>query len=66
MTADEWNEKYSPGQAVILTDSFDAEHRTRTRSPAWNLGHGAPVVLVEGRTGGWELERIRPVEEQAE
>lgn len=65
MTHDEWNEKYSPGQAVILTDDLGVEHRTRTRSPAWPLGHGTPVVLVEGRTGGWELERVRPIEETA-
>lgn len=31
---------------------------TRTRSVAWPLGHGAPVVLVEGYSGGIVLSHI--------
>jgi hypothetical protein len=33
-----------------------------TRSEAWTLGHGEPVVLIEGQTGGvalWALQ-VRP------
>jgi hypothetical protein len=29
-----------------------------TRSVAWTLGHGAPVVLVEGETGGIALTHV--------
>jgi len=32
--------------------------KTRTRSRAWNLGHGEPVVSVEGYPGGISLEHI--------
>lgn len=35
---------------------------TRTRSVAWSLGHGAPVVLVEGHSGGICLTHIDVVE----
>lgn len=34
----------------------------RTRSEAWNLGHGQAVVKVEGKSGGWMLERVRILE----
>ncbi|MFF9901267.1 hypothetical protein [Streptomyces longispororuber] len=33
---------------------------TVTRSVAWTLGHGAPVVLVEGETGGILLTHVDP------
>jgi hypothetical protein len=56
-----WNASYPPGTDVILTDDLQEEHKTKTRSPAWLLGHGDPVVSVEGRTGGYLLYRIRPV-----
>jgi hypothetical protein len=35
---------------------------TRTRSPAWTLGHGAPVVSIEGKAGGFSLDHIQVVE----
>lgn len=34
---------------------------TRTRSRAWTLGHGEPVVLVEGYSGGIILEHVDPI-----
>ena len=63
MTSSQFNLLYDVGTEVILTDDFGKEHRTKTRSPAWDLGDGTPVVSVEGRTGGYALERIRPVRE---
>ncbi|GAA2271738.1 hypothetical protein GCM10010415_43060 [Streptomyces atrovirens] len=33
---------------------------TVTRSVAWTPGHGAPVVLVEGETGGIALTHVAP------
>jgi hypothetical protein len=60
MTAEEWNTRFAPGTRVTLTLSDDSKMETRTRSRAWNLGHGVPVVLVDGKTGGWELSRILP------
>ncbi|MFC9280868.1 hypothetical protein [Streptomyces collinus] len=34
---------------------------TVTRSLAWTLGHGAPVVSVEGETGGIRLDHVDPI-----
>ncbi|MEE1764370.1 hypothetical protein [Streptomyces sp. SP18BB07] len=34
---------------------------TVTRSVAWNLGHGDPVVMVEGYAGGIALTHIDPI-----
>ena len=56
----EWNERYPPGTPVQLTNDDDVIEETKTRSPAWLLGSGHPVVMVEGRTGGYSLERIKP------
>lgn len=39
---------------------------TVTRSPAWALGDGTPVVLVEGATGGIALTHVDPVLADAE
>lgn len=33
---------------------------TRTRSQAWALGHGTPVVLVDGYSGGICLTHVDP------
>jgi len=63
ISAEEFNEWYPPGTPVILTDDFGKEYQTHTRSEAWNLGNGDhPVVMVEGRTGGYDLERIKAIE----
>lgn len=57
--AAKWNERCPIGTEVLLTDDLGEEHRTRTRSAAW-AACGQPLVLVEGRTGGYLLDRIRP------
>jgi hypothetical protein len=56
----EWNELYPPGTPVQLTNDDGEIEETKTRSIAWLLGSGHAVVSVEGRTGGYLLERIRP------
>jgi hypothetical protein len=33
-------------------------HTTKTRSVAWNLGDGRPVVMVDGVTGGVALSHL--------
>ncbi len=56
-----WNKHYPSGTEVMLTnDDCHIEH-TRTRSEAWLLDSGHPVVKVEGRAGGYLLNRITPV-----
>jgi len=63
MTADEWNERHPSGTAVryypVRGDMYSED--TETRSEAWELGHGAPVVKVVGRTGGVLLEHLQVI-----
>lgn len=60
MTAAEWNATHPVGTLVTaypLTRT-DRPRYTRTRSEAWTLGHGAPVVAVEGYGGGIHLTHV--------
>lgn len=70
MTADEWNELYPVGTKVMAYPMARPEHpafdpsdrlTTVTRSRAWTLGHGAPVVAVEGYSGGIYLTHVDPL-----
>lgn len=47
------------GVRVFYTDDSGKEHETITRSKPWQLGHGDWVVLIEGKSGGYDLSRIR-------
>lgn len=51
-------QELAEGSEVLLLDDHGELHETRTRSRPWKLGDGTLVVLVEGRTGGYDLERI--------
>ena len=57
----EFNDQYKVGQRVIYTDDFGKEHITKTTSMAWDLC-GTPVVKIEGKTGGYDLECMVIVE----
>ncbi|MEV4181658.1 hypothetical protein AB0J28_09445 [Streptosporangium canum] len=63
MTADDWNATYPVGTPVLAWPGTlkDEPMATRTRTPAWTLGHGAAVVSVEGRSGGIALTHVEPV-----
>jgi len=61
MTPEQWNARYPIGTPVRVT-SVQAGHGqpaqtfdTVTRSECWALGHGTPVVLVKGKTGGYSV-----------
>lgn len=60
MTANEFNAAYPEGTEVRYHRVLNEEAHvvTKTRSVAWTLGHGAPVVMVEGVTGGVLLEAL--------
>ncbi len=64
-TADGWNERYPIGTPVNAYPGTrdDPPMVTRTRSKAWTLGHGAPVVAVVGRAGGIALTHVDPIDE---
>lgn len=59
MKAQEWNDKYPVGQLVELIEDNGSVTHTKTRSEAWELGHGKPVIMVVGKSGGYLLSRIR-------
>jgi len=63
MTAAEWNEKNKMGCGVLVKLDDGKLWHTRTRSSAFELSSG-PVVLLEGRVGGYDLSRIKPMERQ--
>jgi hypothetical protein len=58
----EFNQKSPSGAKVHLTNDDGEIEETETRSEAWLLGSGVPVVKVKGRAGGYMLDRIKPIE----
>lgn len=61
MTAAKWNETHPVGTPVTyfpVRGRFDNGRETKTRSEAWELGGGHPVVMVEGVSGGVSLEHL--------
>lgn len=66
MTSDEWNKLYPVGTHVLrylrLNPREDLLGETVTRSEAWTLASGQPVVLVEGSAGGWHLYALEPLD----
>lgn len=54
-----WNSMHPVGSPCDLILDDGSMLRTKTRSIAWELGHGQAVVKVEGKSGGWLLERVR-------
>lgn len=60
MSAEEWNTRYPVGTQVLAFPGT-REGRvllTRTRSEAWAVASGTPVVSVEGYAGGIALTHI--------
>lgn len=55
-----WNEANPIGTPVRFWPVlYDSHHeQSRTRSKAWVLGDGSPVVLIEGRPGGVHLGHL--------
>ena len=56
--AEAFNSKVSVGDEVIYIDDLDVEHKTRTRTLAWDIGSGSTLVSIEGKTGGYDVDRI--------
>lgn len=61
LTAAEWNERFKPGiEVVVILDNGD-HWKTKTRSEAWEIGNGTPVISLEGKAGGYALKRVAPL-----
>lgn len=64
MTPDELKYHFRNRQALPLHLRLDdgRQVEVRLRSEPWQLGHGAWVVLVTGRVGGWDINRLSKIE----
>jgi hypothetical protein len=64
MTAEEWNKKYPVGTKIRYypikgIPEYDHQYReSKTRSIAWTLGSGHPIVKIEGLAGGVHLDHL--------
>lgn len=56
-----WNGCQPPGSDVYVTEDDGSTTFTQTRSKAWQLGDGTPVVKVVGKSGGYLLTRVKPI-----
>jgi hypothetical protein len=59
----DWNEKHPVGsQCVLIKDAGDSTP-TKTRSEAWRLPWGGALVCIEGKSGGWDIGRVKFTED---
>ncbi len=65
MTSEEFNAKYPVGTPVVYQSLMGGEGvQSTTRTPAWDLGCGAAVVSIKGKSGGLSLEHITVISEE--
>jgi len=57
---EEWNKNYKIGIDVEVMKDDGSTIFTKTRSLAWVLGGHTPVILLEGISGCYALERVSP------
>lgn len=55
-----WNKVRPVGTEVIVTRDNGEELRTKTRSEAWLLSGHSAVIQLEGVSGCYALDRVRP------
>lgn len=60
ITADQFNATFPVGTPCRYFPVMgEIEHiDTKTRTPAWTLGHGRTVVSVEGKAGGVDITHL--------
>lgn len=64
MSAAQFNARYHVGSSFAyhsVKGNPEAARSTMTRSEAWELGHGATVVMVNGVSGGVDITHLIPV-----
>lgn len=57
---DLWKE-VPEGAPVVVTRDLGEQFRTKTRSIPWLLGGHTAVIMVEGISGAYSLERVQRV-----
>lgn len=58
---DDWNAHHQLGTEVIVRRDSGQEVQTKTRSQAWVLSGHSAVIMVDGISGCYSLDRVRPV-----
>ncbi len=64
-SAQDWNNRHRIGVAVTVTRDDGSKVNTVTKSDAYLLGHGQAVILLEGISGCYALDRVGPADEAA-
>lgn len=59
-TAEEWNHRFPHPIDVRLILDDRSIFPTRTRGEAWEIADGIAVICVEGKSGGYRLNRVMP------
>ena len=58
------------GTQVVMINCMEARTNPdkvwTTRSEPWSLGHGEMVVLLEGKSGGFAVDRLKVVGDPVE
>lgn len=55
-----WNTAHPAGSDVMLKKDTGEEIRTKTRGDAYMCAAGYPVIFLEGVSGYYLLDRVRP------
>jgi hypothetical protein len=55
---EEWKD-VPEGTPVIVTKDDKSEFHTKTRSIPWLMGGHTAMIMVDGISGGYALERVR-------
>jgi len=59
---DDWNDTFPVGSPCMVKHSDGSEHLHHTRSGAWLIGNSHTVVMLEGKTGGIPLDKLKMLE----
>lgn len=59
-SADEWNRRHPHPIDVTLILDDRSILQTKTRGLAWEVADGIAVICVDGKAGGYRLNRVFP------
>jgi len=64
MDINEWNKKYPAGTEIYyypIIGKKDSRIESKTRSQAWTIEGGEPVIMLDGMAGFRSLHHVEPV-----
>lgn len=57
----DWNQQFPEGTPVKVRKDDGSILETKTRSAAWLMGGHSAMVMVDGISGGYMLERVTAI-----